>query len=129
MIYRALADATLVVHLAFVLFVALGAFAVVRWPRLAWVHVPAALWGAYVELSGRICPLTPLENAFRERGGEAGYAGGFIEHYVSAWIYPDGLTRDIQLALAVTLVVVNVVLYWRAFRGTGRGAGRAQRLD
>jgi hypothetical protein len=129
MIYRALADATLVVHLAFVLFVALGACAVVRWPGLAWVHVPAALWGVYVELSGRICPLTPLENSLRERGGEAGYAGGFIEHYVSAWIYPDGLTREIQIALAATLVVINVALYWVAFRGRGRGTGRARRLD
>jgi Protein of Unknown function (DUF2784) len=116
MIYRALADATLLVHLVFVLFVALGAFLVVRWPRVAWLHVPAALWGIYIELSGRICPLTPLENSFRERGGEAGYAGGFIEHYVSAWIYPDGLTRNIQIWLGVVLVVLTAALYWRAFR-------------
>jgi hypothetical protein len=116
MIYRALADATLLVHLVFVLFVALGAFLVVRWPRVAWLHVPAALWGIYIELSGRICPLTPLENSFRERGGEAGYAGGFIEHYVSAWIYPDGLTRNIQISLGVVLGVLTAALYWRAFR-------------
>jgi Protein of Unknown function (DUF2784) len=116
MIYRALADATLIVHLAFVLFVALGAFLVVRWPRVAWLHVPAALWGVYIELSGRICPLTPLENSLRERGGAAGYSGGFIEHYVSAWIYPDGLTRNIQVSLGVVLVVLTAALYWRAFR-------------
>lgn len=116
MIYRALADATLIVHLFFVLFVALGAFLVVRWPRVAWLHVPAALWGVYIELSGRICPLTPLENSLRERGGQAGYAGGFIEHYVSAWIYPDGLTRNVQISLGSILVVLTVALYWRAFR-------------
>jgi hypothetical protein len=129
MIYRALADATLLIHLAFVLFVALGAFLVVRWPRLAWLHVPAALWGVYIELTGRICPLTPLENSLRARGGQAGYAGGFIEHYVSAWIYPEGLTRNIQVALAVVLVVLNAALYWQAFRRRGAASGQTQRLD
>src|SRR5262245_25332810 len=99
MIHRALADLTLLVHLGFVLFVALGGFALLRWPKVAWAHVPAALWGIYIEFSGRICPLTPLEVSLRERGGEQGYTGGFIEHYVSAWIYPDGLTREIQIVL------------------------------
>src|SRR5262245_41495965 len=121
MIYRALADATLLVHLLFILFVGLGGFLVVRWPRVAWLHVPAALWGVYIELSGDICPLTPLETSLRERGGEAGYAGGFIAHYVTAWIYPDGLTRNFQVTLGVALVVLNVALYWRAFRRSARG--------
>jgi len=131
MIYRLLADATLLVHLGFVLFVALGAVLVVRWPRLAWLHVPAALWGVYVELSGRICPLTPLENSLRERGGQAGYAGGCIDHYVTAWIYPTGLTREIQIAIAVVLVVLNGALYWRVWRRTrpAHAASRTSRLD
>jgi Protein of Unknown function (DUF2784) len=120
MIYRALADITLLVHLGFVLFVALGGSALLRWPKVAWAHVPAALWGIYIEFTGRICPLTPLEVSLRERGGERGYTGGFIEHYVSAWIYPDGLTREIQIVLGTVLFTVNVALYWWVFRGSRR---------
>ena len=89
MIYRALADATLVIHLGFVLFVALGGFAVLRWPRLAWAHLPAALWGAYIEFTGRICPLTPLEVSLRERGGEAGLRRAAS----SSTTLPHGSTR------------------------------------
>jgi Protein of Unknown function (DUF2784) len=120
MIYRALADTTLLIHLGFVLFVALGGFALLRWPKVAWAHVPAALWGIYIEFTGRICPLTPLEVSLRERGGEQGYTGGFIEHYVSAWIYPDGLTREIQIVLGTVLFAVNASLYWWVFRGSRR---------
>lgn len=109
--YSTAADAVLLVHLAFVLWVIAGAFAVLRWPVLAWVHVPAAVWGVYIEWSGRICPLTPLENHLRERAGEAAYTGGFIEHYVTAWLYPEGLTRSIQLTLGLVVLLVNVVVY------------------
>jgi hypothetical protein len=115
-----LADAVLVVHLMFVLFVGLGAFLVLRWPQLAWLHLPAALWGAYVEFSGRICPLTPLEVFFRRRAGEAGYEGGFIEHYVTAWIYPEGLSREIQIAIGLTVLIVNVLIYGWVFHGRRR---------
>jgi Protein of Unknown function (DUF2784) len=111
MLYRFLADATLVVHLAFVLFVALGGLLMLRWPQLAWVHLPAAIWGGLIELTGWICPLTPLENMLRRMGGEAGYAGGFIDHYIIALIYPEGLTRAMQIALGVTVFAVNLGVY------------------
>jgi hypothetical protein len=111
MLYRALADATLVAHFAFVLFVILGGLLALRWPRVAWVHVPIALYGAAIEFIGFICPLTPLELWFRQRGGEAGYEGGFIEHYITAALYPTGLTRDIQLVLGIAVLAVNAVVY------------------
>lgn len=111
MLFRGLADTVLVVHLAFVLFVVLGGLAALRWPRVAWVHVPVALYGAAIEFIGFICPLTPLEVWLRRRGGEAGYEGGFIEHYVTAAIYPSGLTREVQVALGATVLVLNAVVY------------------
>jgi hypothetical protein len=121
MIYRALADVVLLVHLAFVAFVAAGGFLALRWPRAAWLHVPAVLWGAWIELSGRICPLTPLENSFRERGGEAGYSGGFIDHYITALIYPDGLTRPAQFAIGGFVLALNAVVYALLIRRLRRG--------
>jgi hypothetical protein len=125
MLYRGLADVVLVVHFLFVLFVILGGLLVLRWPRVAWVHVPVALYGAVIEFVGFICPLTPLEVSFRRRGGEAGYEGGFIEHYITALIYPTGLTREIQLTLGVGVLVLNAIVYAVVFRrrrsaGTGR---------
>ena len=112
MIYRALADLVLVVHLAFVLFVVLGGLLVVRWTPVAWLHVPAAIWGVMIEYSGWICPLTPLENSFRVRGGEAGYSGGFIEHYVLPALYPAGLTRSTQIVLGSVVLILNLTAYW-----------------
>jgi Protein of Unknown function (DUF2784) len=114
--YRAAADAILVAHFAFVLFVVLGALLVLRWPRLAWVHIPVAVWGAFVEWSGTICPLTPLEVALREQAGEAGYAGGFIDHYLVSLLYPEGLTRDTQTMLGAAVVVINAAIYIVALR-------------
>ena len=111
MVFRGLADLVLLVHLAFVVFVALGGLLVLRWPRLAWVHVPVALYGALIEFVGFICPLTPLENAFRRRGGEAGYEGGFVEHYITAVLYPSGLTREFQIAVGTGVLVLNAVIY------------------
>ncbi|MET0496802.1 MAG: DUF2784 domain-containing protein [Steroidobacteraceae bacterium] len=108
-----LADGVLVFHLAFIVFVMLGGLLVLRWKWIAWLHVPAVLWGIYIELSGRICPLTPLENSLREAAGQSGYSGGFIDHYITALIYPDGLSRGIQMALAATVVLVNGLVYWR----------------
>jgi len=110
-----LADGVLVFHLAFIVFVMLGGLPVLRWKWIAWLHVPAVLWGIYIELSGRICPLTPLENSLREATGQSGYSGGFIDHYITALIYPDGLSRGIQMALAATVVLVNGLVYWRLF--------------
>lgn len=117
MLYRGFADLVLVVHLTFVLFVVLGGLLALRWPRAAWVHVPVALYGAGIEFVGFVCPLTPLEVWLRRLGGEAGYEGGFIEHYVTAALYPTGLTREIQLAIGVGVLVLNAVVYglvlWR----------------
>jgi hypothetical protein len=113
MIFRAAASAILVLHLCFLLFVSLGGFAVLRRPRLAWLHVPAAAWGILIEYAGWICPLTPLEVALRLRGGQPGYAGGFIDHYLTAVIYPAGLTRRIQWVLGSVVLVVNLVIYAR----------------
>ncbi len=111
MIYRALADLVLVVHLTFVLFVVLGGLLVLRWPRAAWLHIPAAIWGVLIEYTGWICPLTPLENSFRTRGGEMGYSGGFIEHYIQPLLYPAGLTRSTQLVLGSLVLVLNLTAY------------------
>lgn len=106
-----LANLVLAVHGAFVLFVVLGGLLALRWPRVAWMHLPAAAWGAAIEFSGGICPLTPLENRLRALAGEAGYGGGFIEHYLLGWLYPAGLTREAQLALGIAVLVVNVAVY------------------
>ena len=111
MLYRGLADLVLVVHFMFVLFVILGGLLVLKWPRVAWVHVPVAIYGAVIEFVGFICPLTPLEVSLRRRGGEAGYQGGFIEHYITAALYPTGLTREIQLALGVGVLLLNAIVY------------------
>jgi hypothetical protein len=115
--YRLLADLTLVLHAVFVAFVMLGALLVLRWPRLAWIHLPAVLWGAGIEFLGGICPLTPLENHLRRLAGGHGYAGGFVEHYVVPILYPDALTRRVQVVLGALVVVVNVAIYaWALWR-------------
>jgi hypothetical protein len=111
LIYRALADLILALHLVFVLFVVLGGLLVVRLPRAAWLHVPAAIWGILIEYTGWICPLTPLENSLRTRGGEAGYSGGFIEHYIQPVLYPAGLTRSTQMVLGSVVLVLNLAAY------------------
>ena len=116
MTFRVLADAVLVLHGLFVLFVVLGGFLVLRVPRLAWLHLPAAAWGALIEFGGWVCPLTILENWLRRQGGGAAYGGGFIEHYVTAAIYPDGLTRGIQYAIGALVLAINAWVYWRLWR-------------
>ena len=105
--------ATLVVlgHFAFILFVMLGGLFALRWPRAPWLHIPCFVWGGWIEVSGGICPLTPLEHELRRAAGETPYAGGFIEHYILAIIYPAGLTRTVQLTLAVGLVILNVAVF------------------
>jgi hypothetical protein len=116
--YRALADTILVLHLGFVLFVALGGILLARWPRLPYVHLPAVAWGVFIELSGGVCPLTPLEQRLRRMGGEPGYAGGFVDHYITAALYPAGLTRGMQVALGVLVLALNFVWYRRWWRRT-----------
>ena len=117
MIYLLLADVLVVLHFGFIVFVVLGALTVFRWPKMVWAHIPCALWGAWIELSGGICPLTPLEVRFRRMGGTEGYTGGFIEHYLVPIVYPAGLTRTHQLVLGGLVVAVNAGLYvflvWR----------------
>ena len=120
MIYRLLADAVVLLHLAYILFVVLGALIVRYRPAVVWPHLAAALWGVYVAAMARVCPLTPLEIALRLRAGQAGYHGGFVEHYVLPVLYPGGLTRGILVAEAAFVVVVNLALYtwvWRTRRG------------
>jgi hypothetical protein len=101
----------LVLHLLFVAFVVLGGLLVLRRPRVAWIHLPAAIWGVLIEFAGWTCPLTPLENALRTRGAEPGYSGGFIEHYITAALYPSGLTRGVQLVLGSIVLALNLAIY------------------
>ena len=111
MIFRLLADATVIVHLAFVAFVVCGGVLALRWRRVAWFHLPAAAWGAWVEFAGWVCPLTPLENWLRQRGGEAVYASSFVERYLLPVLYPSSLSRDAQWALGALVILVNAVVY------------------
>ncbi len=115
--YRLFADATLLLHLAFIVFALLGGLLGIRWRWVPFVHVPAAGWGFFIELSGGICPLTYLENYFLLRAGDAGYRESFIEHYLLHIIYPAGLTREAQLILALVVLCVNGAVYgWLAYR-------------
>jgi len=112
MIYRVMADIIVVIHFLFICFVVAGGFLALKWRRVVWAHIPAAVWAAFIEFSGWICPLTPLENKFRYMGGSLGYSGGFIEHYLIPLIYPSGLTREIQFIIGDFVVVLNITLYW-----------------
>ena len=115
--YRLLADFVVVAHFLFVAFVMVGGLLVLRWPRVLWVHPPCAVWGALIELLGWVCPLTPLENHLRGLGGEAGYAGGFVERYIFSILYPRGLTRTHQIVLGLLVLALNAAIYgyllWR----------------
>jgi hypothetical protein len=116
---RLLADAVVLLHAAFVLFVVFGGLAVLYRRRFVYLHLPAAVWGVLIEVKGWICPLTYLENHLRGQAGEGGYPGGFVEHYVIPVLYPAALTRDLQYLLAAFVVVANVVVYaWVVYRKT-----------
>lgn len=116
MIYSLLADLVLVIHMAFVMFVVFGGLLAYRWPRLIRLHLPAVAWGVAIEFFGFICPLTPLEVSLRKRGGEAGYEGGFIDHYITATLYPSGLTRTHQFALGAFVFVLNAAIYFYGYK-------------
>jgi len=116
MAFRILADATVAVHVAFVLFVILGGLIVARWRRVAWVHIPAAAWAAWVEFASWVCPLTPLENWLREQGGGTAYTSGFIEHYLLPILYPESLSRELQWVLGAMVLLINAVVYIVVFR-------------
>ena len=124
MLARLAADLVVLLHLGFILFVVFGGLGVLRHPRLAWLHLPAAAWGALVELMGLYCPLTELENALRRAGAEQGYTDSFIEHYLLPVIYPAGLTPRLQLILGLGVLLLNGGLYgwllWRHYRPNSR---------
>lgn len=111
MIAGLLADLVLLLHLALVLFAIFGALGLLWWPRFHWIHAPYLVWAALVNLVPFTCPLTPLENALRATAGQTGYGGGFIEHYVAAVVYPQGMTRDVQLVAGVGVLIWNAALY------------------
>ena len=115
-----LADALVLLHLLFVIFVMTGGFLLVRWPRLLWLHLPAAAWGAYIEFSGGICPLTPLENSLRVLGGGSVYSGDFVERYLLPLLYPAQLTPALQQVLGGVVVGVNLLAYALAYRAWQR---------
>ena len=112
MFYNFLADLVVVLHSFFVLFVLLGGFLVLWKTRVAWYHLPAVLWGACLEFSGWICPLTPLENLLREQGGTVGYNVGFVEHYIVPVLYPASLTRQMQITLGMIVLSLNIGVYF-----------------
>ena len=116
MSYTIAATAIALLHLAFILFVLLGGLLVLRWPRLMWVHLPAAVWGVLIEFAGWWCPLTKWENHFLRAAGRAGYDTGFVNHYIMPIIYPAGLTRGLEIAIGVFVLVLNAAVYVRVFR-------------
>ncbi|THF60285.1 DUF2784 domain-containing protein [Pseudothauera rhizosphaerae] len=121
---RLAADLLLALHLAYIVFVVAGGLLALRWPRAAWLHLPAAAWGAAVELGGFVCPLTPFEDHYRRLAGQAGIDGGFIEHYLLPLIYPAGLTREIQIGLGLFVVALNLAIYLWARRRYRKRAAR-----
>ena len=127
--YKILADALMVLHLAFVCFVVLGGLLVLRWRWIALAHLPCAAWGIFIEASHGVCPLTPLENDLRHWAGEAGYQGGFIEQYIQPILYPDGLTDSTQWLLAGAIVLINGICYGRAMTRRARPVTAAAGVD
>jgi hypothetical protein len=115
MLYQTLAAFAAFFHLAFIIFVVAGGFLALRWPVMKWLHLPAAVWGAIIELGGFICPLTRVENAFLRKAGAAGYDDGFIAHYIFGVIYPQGLTRGMEFAIAAFVIAVNAAVYRKVF--------------
>ena len=120
MIYRLLADILALAHLGFVIFVAVGCFLLLRWPRLIWIHAPMVIWGIAISILQWECPLTPLENWLRRAGGEAGFDGSFLDHYLMPVLYPPGLTPNKGLVIAFLLFVVNGLIYTHVFRSRNR---------
>lgn len=120
MIWRALADLVLLIHLAFIVFVIVGGFFASRWRWLPWIHLPAVAWAVVLEFSGWICPLTPLENSLRQASGEAGYAGGFLEHYLVQVVYPEALTPEIQIYIGLGVLLINGMAYSILWKGRTR---------
>jgi hypothetical protein len=120
--YHLLADLVVIIHLTFVLFSVAGALLVIGWRKILYLHLPAAVWAAWIEFSGKICPLTPLEKWLRIKGGDAGYSGDFVGHYILSILYPSGLTREVQFILGGVVVGLNIIIYgYILFPRKGRG--------
>lgn len=115
-----LGDMVLIIHLLFILFVVFGALLMRHCPALIFLHLPAVLWGTMVELRGWPCPLTPLENHFRQAAGQGAYGGGFLENYITPLVYPPGLSRQGQMTLGLLVLLINVLLYGRLLHQRGR---------
>ncbi len=114
--YQLLADLVVLVHVAFVVFAVLGGLLAARWRRLVWIHLPAVIWAVIVEFFGWVCPLTPLENWLRRRGGQAGYPSDFIAHYILPVLYPEELSREVQICLGALVLLINLSVYTWIFR-------------
>ena len=114
--YQLLADLVVLVHVAFVVFAVLGGLLAARWRRLVWIHLPAVIWAVIVEFFGWVCPLTPLENWLRRRGGQAGYPSDFIAHYILPALYPEELSREVQICLGALVLLINLSVYTWIFR-------------
>lgn len=127
MLARLMADILVLVHVSFVLFVVFGALLIFRWKRVIWLHIPAALWGVVIEWADWICPLTPLENQLRMMGDQAGYSGGFIEHYLLPVLYPAGMSRGVRIALGLFVLAVNAGIY-RSIRLQSRRRRKESRV-
>lgn len=126
MVYHFLADLVVVLHFCFILFVVLGGFLVLWKTSMAWLHIPAVIWGAGIEFAGCICPLTPLENLLRARGGEPEYGAGFVQHYIIPFLYPAILTRTVQIGLGIIVLVINCIIYlllWQRTRKVKKPQG------
>lgn len=118
MVYTITADLVVLLHVCFVLFVLLGGFLVLWRSSLAWCHVPAVVWAAGIEFLGWVCPLTPLENMLRARGGDVAYETGFVEHYIMPILYPAALTRKMQIGLGIIVLGINMVIYFSLWQRT-----------
>jgi len=118
MLYGIIADIVVLIHLSFILFAVLGGVLIVWWRWIVWLHIPAIMWAIWIEFSGGICPLTPLENWLRIKAGQGGYEGDFVATYLLPLLYPAGLTRKIQIVLAMMVIVINVSIYgFIAYKG------------
>lgn len=122
--YRILADLVVLAHFGFIAFVVLGGLLAFRWTWIPWFHIPAMAWGVFIELTGRACPLTPLENALRRAGGLTEYSQGFVERYIAPIVYPADLTREFQTEMAFALIGLNISIYaclaWRRWHRVSR---------
>ena len=126
MFFPLAADLLVFVHFLFIIFVVAGGLLVLKWPRLMFLHLPAAMWGALIEFQGWICPLTPLEQHLRRAGGQSVYSGGFVQHYVEPIVYPAGLTREMQILFGIAVVAINPLAYGRLLIGLQRAKGRRE---